>query len=97
MDLAKIFDSVNYMKNVVSPHCSYLEIDFFVAVRTGLPFSNDTPSTNTELVELVTTGEPECVLDNSLFPYGNQQLVTAHCAGIRLQGAFRDSFLFVVS
>ncbi len=65
--------------------------------RTGFLLPYYTPTPDTELMELMATGETERVLNNPLLSYRDQELVPAHCTSIRLQGSLRNTFNLVVS
>ncbi len=68
-----------------------------MAVGAGLLLADDAPAADTELVKLVAAAEPVGVLQDALLLGGHEQLVTAHRARVRLQGALRDPLLLVVA
>jgi len=74
-----------------------LEINFFVAVWTGLLLADYAPASDAELVELVAAGQSKCVLNDPLLPDVDQQLVATHGAGVPLQSPLRDTLLLVVT
>ena len=56
-----------------------LQVDLLVTVGAGLLLADDAPAANAELVELVSAGQAECVLDDPLLPRSNKQLVATNC------------------
>merc|ERR550519_1110123 len=68
-----------------------------MAVGTGLFLTHNAPATDAELMELVSTGEPEGVLQHPVLVRSHQQLVCAHSTDVSFQMTFWDSFLFVVA